>query len=117
MNAEYRFSGQHTVSAPAATVFDRAFEQDENGRLTLGWGRPTADAIDLEMLSSDWVPFRDYLMEGGVGFEVMLGERNADSTQFCFRSNDDVRGMYVGAAIRQYLEEAGFTVSTEKPNA
>ena len=116
MTPEYRFSGQHSVSAPLATVFDRAFERDENGRLTLGWGRPTDDAIDLERISSDWVPFRDYLMEGGVGFEVLLGG-DADFTQFCFRSNDDVSGMYVGAAIRQYLEEAGFTVTTEKQNA
>jgi hypothetical protein len=100
-----------------ATVFDRVFKRDEDGRLTLGWGRPTEKAIDLEALSSEWVPFRDYLMEGGVAFEIILGENLDGFTRFCFRSNDDFRGMYVGAAIRAYLKEAGFTVSTETQNA
>ena len=117
MTADFHFSGQHSVSAPIAAVFDRAFKRHEDGRLTLGWGRPTEEATDLETLSSDWVPFRDYLMEGGVAFEIKLGADHPDSTRFCFRSNDDFRGMYVGAAIRAYLEEVGFTVSTETPNA
>ena len=117
MNAEYRFSGQHSVSAPIATVFERAFERNENGRLILGWGRPTDDPIDLKTISNDWVPCRDYLMEGVVGFEIRLDESDSDTTQLCFRINDDVREMYVEAAIRQYLEEEGITVITEKPNA
>jgi hypothetical protein len=101
-----------TVSIKRDDFVERAFAKSKDGRIEFGW---TGKAVHQQTNDSlkEWTRFSDYVMEGGVAYELRVLAVEA-FTRVELRLLGTKRDQYVPRHVQFYLDQVFPTAQLER---
>ena len=116
MSRRKQMSHQHLISwnvgVPRSELLQRVFSESEDGRIRFGWNAWSNRSDASEDLRS-WTVVHDYIMEGGVKYEMRITDDNGSSL-IEVKLLGSNRDQYVVPHIEFHLKQAGLAESIEQ---
>ena len=100
------------VSIKRDDFVERAFTRSEDGLIEFGW---TGKAVHQQTNNflQEWTQFSDYVMEGGVVYEVrVLAEGNSAKVELRLLGTN--RDQYVPKLVQSYLDQIATTAQIDR---
>jgi len=91
-------------SEDSDTVFATLFRNSENGHLNFGLTGKSIDPTSFSEINSNFINFRDYVMEGFVSYSLRLFDAE-HGARLEVKVPESPRAKYVEPTIKQYFKD------------